>query len=67
MLIDGVKPAKQKQNIIFSYTMAGMILTYLQESNIPEDNGCNNMLIDGIQIEKQTEIRKKGNAKQRND
>jgi len=64
MLIDNTKQAGQKQNNIFSYTMAGMILSYLQESNIPEDNGCDNMLIDGIKIEKQIEIRKIGNARQ---
>jgi len=65
MIIDGINPSKQKQNIIFSYTMAGMILSYLQESNIPEDNGCDNMLIDGIKIEKKLKSEKKvmpGNA-----
>ena len=53
MFIDGIKTERQKQDNIFSYTMAGMILNYLQGSNIDEGNGDNNMLVDGIKIVKQ--------------
>jgi hypothetical protein len=66
MIIDGIKPARQYNNI-FSYTTAGLILTYLQESNLPEDNEGNNMLIDDNKIEKQIEIHKKRYTKQRYD
>ena len=53
MPIDGIKIVKQKRYNAISYTTIGMILSYLQESNIDDDNGCNNMLIDDIKIVKQ--------------
>ena len=67
MPVDNFNIVKQKQYNAFSYTTMGLILSYLQESYIDEDNGSNNLHIDSVRIVNQDEIHKKGNANQRND
>jgi hypothetical protein len=66
MPVDNIKVVKQKRYNAFSYTTIGLILSYLQESNIDENNGVNNMLIDSVKIVNQNGICEKGNTRQRN-
>ena len=48
MPIDNIKVVKQKRYNAFSYTTIGLILTYLQESNIDEDIGKDDRLPEFI-------------------
>jgi len=61
MLIDGIKIIKQKRNNTCGYAAAGMILNYLQRSNIDEDYLFENEPFDekGITFTKLLEIFKK--------